>query len=349
MKHRTGVFILGAFRSDQASDASITAAEQLHHLLQLHGVNTITASNKTGRLSRLLDTIRAIILHRQQFSIAILPLYGTKPSVVWQAIAGRLLQLMNKKIILVVHGGSIPEQMRENANSFLKALNRADRVVAPSSFFNSFLKDYGIHSTVIENVLPINNYPFQDKFMFRPRIIWMRAFEDVYNPRMAIEVAKTLQAKFDDFKLVMAGGDKGLLTKIKALVRQYQLEHCIQFPGYINHQQKLQYAKDYDIYICTNTVDNAPVSVIEFMALGLPVVATNVGGIPYIIEDGVTGLLVANNDAHAMAEKIESIVTNPALGKQLALNAHQYSRRYDEVPVLKKWLALFDELEPDHE
>jgi glycosyltransferase involved in cell wall biosynthesis len=173
----------------------------------------------------------------------------------------------------------------------------------------------------------------------------MRAFEDVYNPAMAVEVARLLDKKFPDFQMVMAGGDKGLLTAIKRMVSDYGLTTKVLFPGYINHQQKLQYAREYDIYICTNKIDNAPVSVIEFMALGLPIVSVNTGGIPYIIKDGENGLLVNDEDVDAMVEKIEMLIQQPALTTQIAANALNYSRRYDEAPVLGKWIKLFAQMQ----
>lgn len=339
------ILIVGSFRQDPQASENITAAEQLRDLLMRNGYFTICTTFQKKLFYRIADTLVTIVRHRTEFNIAILPLYGTKGSFIWQEVAARLLRFLGKKIVLVVHGGSIPEQMLKKAKLFLKTLQRAHRIIAPSPFFFSFLNCYGFRSVLIENVLHLEAYPFQVKKLFRPRILWMRSFEDVYNPFLGVEVARLLQGRLVDFEMVMAGPDEGMLSQTKALARQYQLENCIHFPGYINHQQKLQYAADYDIYICTNTIDNAPVSVIEFMSLGLPIVATNVGGIPYLIEDGINGLLVPSNDASAMAEKIISIIHNPALGEKLATNAYNYSRRYDAAPVLAKWHALIKELE----
>ena len=78
--------------------------------------------------------------------------------------------------------------------------------------------------------------------------------------------------KCNDFEMVMAGADGGLLNSAKSYAEKKGLKNIIHFPGFITHEQKLKYACNYDFYISTNRIDNAPVSLTEFMALGLVVV-----------------------------------------------------------------------------
>ena len=119
----------------------------------------------------------------------------------------------------------------------------------------------------------------------------MRAFTETYNPIMAIRVAERLANKFEDFQMVMAGKEGPLFSLMKKIVEEKGFTDKIIFPGYINMQEKIAFADQYGIYINTNRIDNAPVSVIEFMALGLPVVSVNIGGMPYIITHEKNGLL----------------------------------------------------------
>jgi glycosyltransferase involved in cell wall biosynthesis len=160
---------------------------------------------------------------------------------------------------------------------------------------------------------------------------------------MAVRVAKRLADKFSDFEMVMAGKEGPLLHTAIDLAKEYGLEKKIFFAGYINMQQKLNYAKVCDIYICTNKIDNTPVSLTEFMQLGLPVVAVNTGGIPYMIEDGVNGLLVNTNDDEAMCNKIELLVNNQLLAQTIIINAYNYVQRYNEKNVIQKWKPLLAE------
>lgn len=339
------ILMVGLFSKNEASkNVYRTAADQLAQVFRKNKIPVITTSYHAGKFRRLTDTVGTIFSKRNKFDIAILPLYGTRPSFIWQEIAARLLKLFQKKFILVVHGGSIPERMKENAQPFLEALQRADLVVCPSDFMQEVLKKYDIESIVIENVLDISAYTFIVKKNIRPRILWMRAFEDIYNPKMAVQVAMILRRKYTDFKMVMAGADKGLLEEIQAMIEKENLQDLIELPGYINLEQKKVFANEYDLFISTNHIDNAPVSMIEFMAMGLPVISTNVGGIAYMIEDTINGFLVPPNDAVAMAEKIIELIENPGTATRIARNAFNFSRKFDEGIVLEKWITQINSL-----
>lgn len=333
------ILIIGLFSNqDDPKNVYRTAADQLAELFRKNKVPIFQTSFHAGKLRRLADTVYTIFSKRSQIDLAILPLYGTKPSFLWQEIAARLLKLFHKKIILIVHGGSIPERMQENAQHFMKALYRADLVICPSAYMQAILKKYQIDSVVIENVLDLAAYSFVQKNTFRPRVIWMRAFEDIYNPVMAVEVACILRKKFSDFKMIMAGTDKGMLNEILTMIEKENLQELISFPGYIIMEQKKEFSTGFDIFISTNNIDNAPVSLIEFMAMGLPVISTNAGGISALIEDNVNGFLVPINDAKAMAEKIIELIEHRETAMRIARNAYVFSRKFDEEIVFEKWV-----------
>ena len=81
------------------------------------------------------------------------------------------------------------------------------------------------------------------------------------------------------------------------------------------------------------------------MAMGLPIVSVNIGGIPFLIKDEKNGLLVNLDDDEAMATRIISVIEQPALGKKLVKNALQFSKQFGEEPVIEKWKKVFKELE----
>ena len=321
-----------------------TAADQLAELLQHNNLQTITVSDQLGKIGRFTDTVGTIINRRKEYEIAIVPLYGGMMSYIWEAVSTVLLKLLGKKVILIIHGGSIPERMKQSPAKYLRSFKRADVIVCPSAFIQTVLSGYGVQSILIENVVQLKEYSFQNKTTFRPKLFWMRTLEDIYNPAMAVRVAGILSKKYPGFHMVMAGYDRGLLQELKELATDLQVQDKIEFPGYISQQQKSQYASTHDIYVCTNLIDNAPVTFVEMMALGLPVVSTNIGGIPYMVKDGFNGLLVAPNDDEAMAAAIDSIIQNNQKGIELAKNGYEFSKKFDAAPVMQKWLKVFEEL-----
>ena len=321
-----------------------TAADQLAELLQHNNLQTITVSDQLGKIGRFTDTVGTIINRRKEYEIAIVPLYGGMMSYIWEAVSTVLLKLLGKKVILIIHGGSIPARMKQSPAKYLRSFKRADVIVCPSAFIQTILSGYGVKSILIENVVQLKEYSFQHKTTFRPRLFWMRTLEDIYNPQMAVSVAGILAKKYPDFHMVMAGYDRGLLQELKELAADLQVRDKIEFPGYISQQQKVLYASTHDIYVCTNLIDNAPVTFVEMMALGLPIVSTNIGGIPYMIKDCLNGLLVNPNDDEAMAAAIDSIIQNNQKGIELAKNGYEFSKKFDAAPVMQKWLKVFEEL-----
>jgi glycosyltransferase involved in cell wall biosynthesis len=339
------ILIVGLFLSEKnKTKITRTAADQLAELFTKNNYPVITTSTFVNAAARLIDTLTTVITKAPKYNIAIVPLYGGFRSYLWESITTTLLKLLNKKVILIVHGGSIPGRMKNEASKYLKSFKRANVVVAPSAFVSSALKDYNVQCKLIENVVNLGDYCFHHKEKFRPHILWMRTLEDIYNPEMAVRVAALLSKKYSNFKMVMAGYDRGSLELVKQLAKDLLLEDKIELPGYISNKQKNEYASDYDIYICTNRIDNAPVSFIEMMALGLPVVSVNIGGIPFLLEEGNNGLMVNLDDDAAMAEKISNIIEQPETGQRLAANGKEFAKRFGETPVLEKWKTLFQEL-----
>lgn len=345
MSDEESILILGLFVDPSAKKQNIrTAEDRIAVMFQRYNIKVIASSCARVKIKRLIETIRAIIQRKSSYKAAIVPLFGTTPSFLWQEIVTRLLKLFNKKIILGIHGGSIPSKIDTGYTRFLNAMKRADILFAPSPYFSLYLKQKGLKVHVIENPVDLSSYSFCRKEKIRSRILWMRAFSDIYNPLMAVRVAQRLAAKYNDFEMIMAGKEGPLLDATKNLAKEYSLTDKIIFPGYISLQQKQAYAHNHDIYICTNKIDNTPVSLTEFMQLGLPIVSVNTGGISYMIEDGVNGLLVNANDDKAMFEKIVLLIDNQALAQSIISNAYNYVQRYDEKNVIQKWKALLKEI-----
>ncbi len=99
-----------------------------------------------------------------------------------------------------------------------------------------------------------------------------------------------------------------------------------------------------DLFINTTNIDNTPVSVIKSMACGLCIISTNVGGIPYLLEDGSDALLVPPGDPEAMANAVVRILTEPGLAAKLSVNARAKAEQYDWSVVLPKWEQLFEQV-----
>ena len=332
------VLIVGLFRSNKTvNKIPCSAPEQMADLFQKNSIPVITTSIYLGRFLRFFDTVFTILFNHNQYDVAIVPWFNGKGSYYWQEIASRMLKLLGKKIVLVIRGGGIPDLLDKHPKKYMKTLVRADHIISPSTFIADRLVNQNIQVEVVANSLNLNKYPFIRKPQFSLNLLWMRTLEPLYNPAMALKVAKILKDRGHKFTLHIAGQNNGHLKELEALRTAYNVAQEVVFCGFINQEQKVILAKSCDMYICTNRVDNAPVSLIEMMCLGLPIVSTNVGGIPNFIKNGENGLLINHNYSEAMVESILEIHQNPALGRMLVENGYHFSRQFDELNVLEKW------------
>jgi glycosyltransferase involved in cell wall biosynthesis len=95
-------------------------------------------------------------------------------------------------------------------------------------------------------------------------------------------------------------------------------------------------------------VDNTPVSVLEAMACGLCVISTNVGGIPYLLQDEHDALLVPSGDDGAMAKAVRRVLTEEGLADRLSCNARRKVEQFDWSYILPKWERVLIDVAAGH-
>jgi glycosyltransferase involved in cell wall biosynthesis len=132
----------------------------------------------------------------------------------------------------------------------------------------------------------------------------------------------------------------GLETECRDLADSLGVTDSVRFAGFLNMEGKIREGSAADIYMNTNRIDNMPVSVLEAGAMGLPVVATRVGGIPHLLEDEQNALLVEDDDAESAAQAILRLVEDPGLAERLSTNGRILAERSGWEQVKPKWMEL---------
>jgi glycosyltransferase involved in cell wall biosynthesis len=209
--------------------------------------------------------------------------------------------------------------------------------IAPSKFmYETFRKQGYQNIKLIPNFIDVKDYPFKERKKIHPKLLWVRAFAEIYNPMMALKVFEILLKSYPHAVLSMIGPAK---DQSYETCKAYALTHKlpVTFTGQLSKTEWLNYSKNFDIFINTTTVDNTPVSVIEAMALGLPVVSTDVGGLPYLIKDSQHGLLVKSKDTIAMAVAVSDLIEQPEYAHSLTLNARKMVEDFDWSVVKREW------------
>ena len=119
-------------------------------------------------------------------------------------------------------------------------------------------------------------------------------------------------------------------------------------PGQVLKDEIPHWLHQGDIFLNTTRVDNTPVSVLEAMACGLCIISTNVGGIPYMLEDEYDALLVPADDHAAMAKAVQRLLTEDGLAERLSGNARRKVEQFDWSNILPRWERLLTGVAAEH-
>lgn len=321
-----------------SQQSNITTIDTLGNLFIEEGYNVKFASNKSNKLVRILDMLLAVIINRKT-DYVLIDTYSTL-NFYYAFFVSQLCRILNLKYIPILHGGDLAKRLEKSPKKSKLIFNNAHLSVAPSHFIKQKFNEKGFNTIeYIPNSIEIKKYAFRVRPIDTPKLLWVRSFKEIYNPMMAIKVLKALKDGGIHATLCMVGpdGDGSFLSAHK-LARELKLD--VTFTGKLSKEEWIKLADDYNIFINTSNFDNLPVTLIEIMALGLPMVTTNVGGIPSFTSHNDTALHVTPNDVNGMVNAIKKLVNNKALAIKLSQNARTSAEQFDWAVVRLKWKAI---------
>ncbi len=319
-----------------SSKTNPTTHTTLAEGLKAEGYEVISASPLQNKFLRLSHMILVFIKNTRRTDHVLIDVYSTQNF--WYAVLiAKLSKVFSKKYIPILHGGDLKKRFRSSPAATHKLLGNASCIISPSIYLQKEVQEMGFSKVeYIPNPLFLRKYDFKQRKYLNPKLIWVRAFDEIYNPLLALKCLKILFNKYPEAELCMIGPDKdGSLSACRKFAAKHNLP--VTFTGKMKKKEWTALAGDYDIFLNTSDIDNTPVSVIEAMALGIPVVSTNVGGIPYLIEDNRTGYLVAPGDPGAMAERVEELLQNPGKAFKFSRCGREKTKEFDWELIKSAW------------
>lgn len=307
------------------------------------GYQIVASSDHPNRFIRALDILKTLLLKRNSYDICLIQVFGFRSFYI-EDVTSLFARFLGKKIIMVLHGGAIPKFAQDHPDWFARVLGRAHKIVTPSKYLANDLASTKFKFSIIPNAIDLNQYTFCQRVSVEPKIFWMRTFFRTYNPEMAVRVLARVKKKYPQAYMTMAGEDQGLVAIIRQMISKEGLDDSIKVLGFLNDKEKMDQARAHDIYINTNRIDNLPISVLEMCAMGLPIVSTSVGGIPYLLTDKENSLLVPPDDDFAMAQAIEALIRDPKLASRLSAEGRNLAIQYSWDKVCNQWNQLFAEI-----
>ncbi len=316
-----------------------TSIDTLGTLLENEGYTLYYSSSKRNKFLRIMEMIFKTLTYSRKVDFVLIDVYSTQNF--WYAIiVSQLCRLLRVKYFAKLHGGNLPQRLKKNPYLCNLIFKNAYKNVAPSNYLKSeFSKEFSDNLIYIPNAIEIKNYEFNSREIITPKLLWVRSFAKIYNPKMAIKVFAELKNIYPEAELCMVGPDKENLIKECKLYKK-SLNVKVKFTGKLSKNDWIELSKKYNVFINTTHFDNTPVSVIEAMALGLPVVSTNVGGIPFLLKDKENSILVNDMDTNEMVKAVEIILKNNDFRIEIISNARELAEKFDWNQVRKEWIKV---------
>lgn len=219
-------------------------------------------------------------------------------------------------------------------------LARAAAVVVPSAFLQRVFGRRGIRTEIVPNVVDLGRFHPAPRRDARAHVVVARNLEDLYDIPTALRAFARVRARYPDARLTVAGSGPARAA-LERLALELGLAAAVTFSGRLDNERMAELYHDADLLLNPSRVDNMPISLLEAMASGVPIVTTNVGGIPDMVDDGKTALLVRPGDPEAMAAQALRVLGDERLADALRSAGIDAAEQYTWNAVRPRLLAVY--------
>ncbi len=251
-------------------------------------------------------------------------------------------------VIVSYHGGEA-DAFFDKAFSWIKpSLCRADAIVVPSGFLEAVFGKRGFSTSIVPNIIDLSRFSAKtgtgvSRKTNSPHIIVTRNLEPIYDNATVLHSFSIVRQTFPAATLTIAGTgpERRALEKLAAGLG---MTDAVTFTGRIDNEGMADLYRKADVMVNASLADNMPISVLEALASGVPVVSTEVGGVPYLVEHGKTALLVPTQDPAAMAGAIFTLLNEPARARQISEAGIASVQQYTWPKVRDRLLVVYEEV-----
>jgi len=257
----------------------------------------------------------------------------------------RIARRLGKPVVLNYRGGEAGDFFARQFHWVAPTLRAADRVVVPSGFLDEVFAGFAVAATIVPNVVDLAHFSPAADVVAEPHLLVARNLEALYGIDTSLRACALLHRRGVPARLTIAG-EGPEEQALRGLARELEIDGYVRFTGQVDNQAMGDLYRATRIALNPSRADNMPISILEAMASGVPVVSTRVGGVPYLVEDGVTALLAPVDDPSAMADAVLRLHTDAAGYRQMREAGLQAVTRYTWQEVRARLFAVYASLFP---
>jgi len=251
--------------------------------------------------------------------------------------------LLGKPVVINYRGGEAETFFGRAWRWVAPTVNKSRAVIVPSSFLQRVFAKRSVSAGIVPNILDLERFKFDDKKPFEgdaPHLVVTRNLEKIYGVDTVLNAFSIIKIQYPNARLTVAGCGPEEIA-LKAQAEGLSLTSSVTFSGRLEPLQIVALYQDADLLLNASTVDNSPNSLIEALASGVPVVSSKVGGIPDLVEDGKSALLVPPQQPEALADAAIQLLSDKALCKELVQQGKLVAERFDKRKVLNSLADVY--------
>jgi glycosyltransferase involved in cell wall biosynthesis len=194
---------------------------------------------------------------------------------------------------------------------------------------------------IVPNGIAARNPPARAPRSARPRLLFLSNLIESKGPLVLLDALGLLAARGVEFEATFAGAvySDDFLSRFNATIRRLDLDRRVRYVGPAYDEQKYRLYDEHDIFVFPTSNDAFPLVTLEAMQSGMPIVTTDEGALPEIVEDGATGLLVPPRDPVALAERLASLIADAGLQCEMGVRARMRQEQKYTVAAFEKNLV----------
>jgi glycosyltransferase involved in cell wall biosynthesis len=248
-------------------------------------------------------------------------------------------------VIVNYRGGLAQEFLQASGPRVIATLKKIDALVVPSKFLQGVFAAHGIEAQVIPNVVDVATFTpsATPAPPGRSHVVITRNLEHLYGLDTALRAVARLRTDYPRLRVSIAGSGPERAA-LERLTRELDLAETVRFTGRLEVADIARLYREADVVLNPSRADNTPNSLLEAAACGVPIVSTNVGGVPYLVEHGQSAWLVPVDEPTEMAAGLAQVLQNDELRRTLSFNAMALARSCAWPVVKGRWLQLYDRL-----
>ncbi len=244
-----------------------------------------------------------------------------------------------KKVVVTYHGGGAEAFFGNHTRLVKRYLSKTDANIVLSGFLGKVFDKYGIPYTIIPNVIEFDASQYRKRDRIEPHFISLRSLNPLYNIECILRAFQKVKLQMPEATLTILS-DGSSKESLEAFVHDNTIKD-VTFVGRVPNAEIYNYLRQADIMLSAPRIDNMPVSLLEAFNAGLLVISSNVGGVPFMVEDKKTGLLFESDNYKELADKMIWAVEHQEATKAMVVNAKKELTKYSWTEVKKQLINIY--------